>query len=167
MICSILSWTFNASLLEHIPNLNPSSASLLVKDPTMLPPTEVEVANSALQLAVESSHQVDQLIQPLGITTLDDTADPVVVTQQGRLLFEVPQRLYRRMQRLNETIVGESYPPIIFVRAVNSGIWWEHRQSPVDGGAEDFTFRGAALDVVQTYEEGVQVAKEKTSKMFL
>ena len=36
---------------------------------------------------------------------------------------------------------------------------------PLDGGGIGFTVRGASLDVVQTYEEGLQAAQENSAKV--
>jgi hypothetical protein len=53
---------------------------------------------------------------------------------------------------------------VVFTGIVNMGIWWEHRVSSTDGGGEGFTIRGAALDTVLSYEEGLEAAEEYSRK---
>lgn len=67
------------------------------------------------------------------------------------------------MGALLENMTGQAtLSPVVFVRMVNTGIWWELLKNPEDGGALGFTVRGADLDVSMSYEEGVAAAKEMT-----
>jgi hypothetical protein len=80
-------------LMAHIPGIDPSAASILSRrDASKLSPAEVETATEAIQVSVGWSHQIQSLIGPLGITTLDESADPVLIFQGDRLLFEIPQK---------------------------------------------------------------------------
>jgi hypothetical protein len=114
---------------------------------------------------------------PLGITTLDVgydddgqievLSDPVTIVQGGKILFQIPQEMYLRVTELNEKLTGLKYlSPILFVRMINTGIWWEHRRNPGgDMGAVGFAIRAAALDETQSYEEGVKAAREKAQNV--
>jgi hypothetical protein len=154
-------------LLEYNPVVDSSSIDLLNRgNPTSLSPSEMEQAGQALNALINWSHQVILKVGPLGITTLDETSDPVVVYQANQLLFKIPQKLYRQVELLNEKLTGEAHylSPVIFVNMINQGIWWEHQQSPSDGGGTGFTVRGAAFDSTLSYEEGLAVAEENRAK---
>ena len=47
---------------------------------------------------------------------------------------------------------------------INTGAWWEHRRD-ADGGGIGFTIRQAAVDHVQSYEDGLEAAREKTARV--
>ena len=145
------------SLLQHIPGIDaPSVAPLFRQSPSQLTPTDMQPASTALQIAAQWSHEVGSLVEgPLGITTVSEHANPVEIVQGHTVLFHIPQNLYQRVRNYNQQLTGESYlTPMVFVGMVNSRIWWEHCKHPEDGGGAGFTVRGAALDVVQSYDEG-------------
>lgn len=152
-------------LLKHVEGIDPLSMLLLAKDPQRLSPDNFERAAEAMKAATDWSHQVNEKVGPLGITNLDEFADPVVINQgpRGKLLFEIPQKLFRRAHALNEKLTGQVFlHPVVFVRMVNTGIWWENCKSPDDGGAVGFTIRIADLGVTMSYEQGIAAAKEKS-----
>lgn len=143
-------------LLKHVDGIDAALIPLFGKDPRKLSPAEVERATEALQLIASWSNEVNQKVGPVGITTLDSTQDSevVVVTQGAKVIFEVPRTLYYRFRTLHENITGQTYlSPVVFVRLINMGIWWEIRTNPNDGGAVGFTIRGADLGVTMSPEE--------------
>lgn len=132
-----------------------------------LSPEEQARASEALQAAAIWSHEIDKRIAgPLGITTLSEDADPVHIIQGQKLLYRIPQKLYRRMRKYNQALTGESYlSPVVFNRIVNHALWWEYRKSPIDGGGVGFTIRALDFDTIQSYQEGVEAAKQKTDQI--
>ena len=151
-------------LLKDNPRVDESSIALLTRNLSELSSSEMDQATSALQDIVRWTGEVRDNVGPLGITTVGATSDPVVILQANQVLFQIPQKYYRSVNVLNEKLTGEHYlSPVIFVDMLHRGIWWEHCQNPEDGGAVGFTVRCAALDVLQSYEEGLAAAQEKSA----
>lgn len=138
-------------LLKDIHVVDSSSIDLLTRDnPKKLPPAEIEKASRALEVLLEWRDEVLRNVGPLGISTIDETADPVVVFQGFQLLFKISQKHYRRVHHLNEKLTGEARDllnPVIFVKMIYPGIWWEWQKDPRDGGAIGFTVRGGVFPV--------------------
>jgi hypothetical protein len=68
------------------------------------------------------------------------------------VLFEIPKKYYMKARRINHELTGQAVlNPMIFIRMINSGIWWEDRHGP-DGGAVGYGIRIAALDESQSEE---------------
>mmetsp|Transcript_9782 Transcript_9782/g.25633 ORF Transcript_9782/g.25633 Transcript_9782/m.25633 type:complete len:264 (-) Transcript_9782:50-841(-) len=149
-----------SDLLRNVPGVDQSSVHLLAKDPTALSKSDVEKGSEALQLASKWSHTVIQKVPLFGITTLNFLDDPVVIVQGNQKLFEIPQKRYSRVRDLYQGLTGQaSLTPVVFVKMVNQGFWWENRRDPRDGGATGYGVRGADLGVRQSYEQGVEDAK--------
>ena len=155
-------------LLKHVPGVDASAvAALLRRNPHSLSEHDLAKVTEALETASEWSNAVEGLIGSLGITTIDPFSDPVFITQRDRRLFEIPQVLYRKVHSHYAAITGETsmITPMVFIGMVNRGLWWENRQNPLDGGAEGFAIRCAALDVVLSKSEGRRAAAANTRKI--
>lgn len=160
-------------LLKSVPNLDQSSIDLICGGPQRLSPEEVDLAQEKMQVAISWSNKIELQTESLGLTTLNVVfhpevgilGDSVLIAQDGVEILQIPKRLYLRVQDLNYKLTGQTIlSPLTFVRMINSGLWWEHRRD-TDGGGVGFTIRAASLDQVQSYEEGLAAAAEKTARV--
>lgn len=160
-------------LLQHIPGITKQD----LKDIEGIKSRNLKVERMKDQIVRISdicqrwSNQILSRIGTLGITALgvneargelfyqygDQTVIEIV---QGNLtLFEIPFKLYSKLQKANYNLTGQVYlHTVIFVKLVNQGLLWEYVRN-AEGGTHGFGYQPASLDMQQSYEEGLSNAE--------
>lgn len=132
-------------------------------------------ANKVLEICRGWSADVVSKLGPLGITEIGVQNDAVTgtifhgevafISQGNRRLFQIPRRVYKRVHELMSRLTCRNIiSNVVFLKILNSGLWWKEFRHPDTGGAIGFAYHAARLDLHQSEEEGIKKAEALRKK---
>eukprot|EP00594_Rhizosolenia_setigera_P001837 CAMPEP_0178939274 /NCGR_PEP_ID=MMETSP0789-20121207/115_1 /TAXON_ID=3005 /ORGANISM="Rhizosolenia setigera, Strain CCMP 1694" /LENGTH=407 /DNA_ID=CAMNT_0020618089 /DNA_START=57 /DNA_END=1280 /DNA_ORIENTATION=- len=164
-------------LLENVPGITSEDIKIL-QDGAGKARRDNRVFNRAfevLEICRRWSADAVSKLGPLGITEIgvqNNAATGTIfygevacISQGNRRLFQIPRRVYERVHELMSRLTCRNIiSPVVFLKILNTGLWWKDNADPDTGGAIGFAYHAARLDLHQSEEEGIKNAEALRKK---